>query len=232
MSTKRKSEFAYSLPFAINVNTIGSPMASMPFFTPTSSVVPVLAEFDKTKPDPSGSRHLTSSAAFSEILASGSGPASFSFGHLDMSTCDISKGSGISKTRVFLFRVAEFEHPTTRVHNMKLWCSSITDFLTPEYAKVVYETHKTWKGDYSLPTSHLIDRTKWLPTSVPDEQNFLRQDGGLTIHASGDADVSEWAYVALAASGVFPLGQYGLTEASGLMFRVTFDADNMDVLFD
>jgi hypothetical protein len=151
---------------------------------------------------------------------------------VDFSVADISTGSGVSYTRVFLFRVASFDYPTTRVHNMKLWASDTDDFLTPQNAKIVWETHNTWKGNYSLPITYMLDKTKWLPTSLPVGQNLYRQDGKYTIHASGDADVSSWVYVGVCCSGTLPLGMYGLTSSSGFKIRVSYDYDNITPLFD
>lgn len=228
----RQGQWAYTLPFALNTDWVGTYSTSMTFYTPTITLTPVLAEFVPSGNDPSGSRHLTTHESFSEVLASGAGVASASYGYVDFSVADISTGSGVSKTKAFLFRMAEIGTTKTRIHNMKVWASNTDDFLTPQNAKVIFETHRSWKGDYSLPVSYLTNTTKWLPTSLPDAQNLYRQDGGLTIHASGDEDVSEWIYTAVAASGTLPLGQYGLTSSSGFLLRITYDADNLYPLFD
>lgn len=228
----RKGTWSYSMPFGLNVGYASDYVYSKLFETENIGIVPVLSEFSRTGDDPSGFRHLTTHASFIETIASGEGIANSSMGHLDFAACDISPGSGVSQTRVFLFRIAELELTTTRVHGMKVWASNTDDFLTPQNAKILWETHQTWQGDYSIPASYMGDQTKWMPTSLPENQNLYRQDGKFTIHASGDADVSEWIYVAVAASGTMPLGQYGLTASSGFLIRVSYNADNITPFFD
>ena len=114
-----------------------------------------------------------------------------------------------------------------------MWCSDISDFLDPQYAKLVFDTSNIWVQNKALPTNYLINKNKWMPTSLPLQQNLFRQDGKYTIHGSGDADVSQYVYVALAASGTLPLGEYGSAViASGFRVRITFNIDNMSSLFD
>lgn len=223
----RHGNWAESSSFALG-HYYGDFVVSDRFANEFVTTVPVLAEFKPSGVDPSGSRHLTNHASFENILASGHGPASFSFDDLDMQAVNISSGSGVSKTKVFLFRIASFDCANTRITNMKFWASSVTDFLTGNTHKVVYEKARgdNWQQDKALPVSHFGDPTKFVPESLPDSQNLYRQDGGGTIHGVVDDDVSEWVYVALAASGTLPLGQYGLTPASGFLLRVTYDVDN------
>ena len=228
----RQGTWEQSLSFALG-NFYGQEAQSVRVPLSRVNVVPILSEFATSGVDPAGSRHLTTHASFVGTLASGRGPASFAFDEIDMQSVNIGAGSGISCTKVFLFRINQFDCPAeSRVYNMKTWASSVTDFLTSDTHKVVFETHQTWQGDVKFPTNYMIDSTKFLPVTQPDQFNLRRQDGGVTIHGSGDADVSEWIYVAVAASGTLPLGQYGLTSASGFMLRVTYDIDNIHSLRD
>lgn len=229
---KRKGQWAYSQPFSLNSCYYGTAISSYKFITPTMPIESVITQWDVSGADPSGSRHLKTHASYMKILGSGQGIASTTFPWLDLGPTNISTGSGISKTRCFTFRIRKLPTPNTRVSNMRIWCSDNSDFLTPETAKVIFETSSTWVANKVLPTSYLINRNKWMPTSLPTE-NLRRTDGGLTIHGSGDADVSQYVYVALASSGNTPLGEYGSTViASGFKIRVTFDYDNIDYLFD
>jgi hypothetical protein len=68
-----------------------------------------------------------------------------------------------------------------------------------------------------------------MPPSVPVQQNLFRINGARTILGSGDNSVSEWIYIALGASGVMPLGEYGdVTDGpNGFNIRVTYDIDNL-----
>lgn len=230
--SKRQGQWAYSLPFSINSNYYGVAAVSYKFTTPTMPIEPILTQWNVAGSDPSGSRHLKTHPTYLKILGSGVGDASMAFPLLDLGPVNISTGSGVSKTRCFTFRIRKFPTPNTRVSNIRIWCSDNSDFLTPDTAKVIFETSKTWVTNKVLPISHLIDRSKWLPTSLSAD-NLRRTDGGLTIHGSGDADVSQYVYIALAASGNTSLGEYGSTViASGFKIRVTFDYDNIDYLND
>lgn len=225
----RQGNFEYTLPFALN-QFYGPEIQSTRFLLDRVNVTPILAEFNTDGADPSGSRHLTTHPSFVSVLSSGIGPvrASFDFDEIDMQSMDIGAGSGISKTKVFLFRINHFDCPTnSRVYNMKAWASSITDFLTSDTHKIVYETHNTWQSGLSFPVNYMTNESKFLSSSLPDQLNLRRQDNGYTIWGSGDADVSEWIYVAVAGSGTLPLAQYGLTSSSGFMLRVSYDLDNL-----
>lgn len=228
--TQRKGQPEYTKPFALG-QFYNDFVYSVGFNTPLVGAVPILAEFNKAGTNPSGSRHLTTHPSFVSILASGEGVASFQFDNLDMNSTDISFGSGISKTKVFLFRIRQFDCLTSRAHGMKVWVSNDDDFLTKDTHKVVYQTSTTWLGNISLPVSYMKQKIRWLPTSLPEFPNLRRQDGKYTIHGSGDADVSEWIYIAVAASGTLPLAQYGSTQASGFLVRVSYSIDNIG-LFD
>jgi hypothetical protein len=78
----------------------------------------------------------------------------------------------------------------------------------------------------------MFDPNKVLATGVPEFQNLFRQDGKLTIYASGDSDVSEYCYLALAASGTCLPGAYGGPPSpSGFRLRINFSTDNIYPLF-
>jgi len=225
----RTGEWAYSLPFSLG-NYYGVPKMSVPFSLETINVVPVLAEFAVSGADPTGSRHLISHASFSRILASGNGDASTLFDDFDLNAMDISIGSGISNTKCMIFRIANFDCPSnSRVYNMKLWVSNTDDFLTDDW-KVIYTPSGIWEQDYSIPVRFFADRNKWLPISLPSAPNLFRADGKFTIYGTEDTDVSQFLYLAVAASGTLPLGEYG--SASGFFIRTTYDMDNIDVLRD
>ena len=230
---ERQGNWAYSSPFALNFDIDGTQGVSNRFRPDRVNVVPVISEFDVNSPVPSGSRHLTTHPSFVGTLASGRGLASFSFDDLDMQSVNIGPGSGISCTKVFLFRVNEFDCPdNSRIANIKVWASDTSDFLTDDTHRVVFETYRTWQSGLALPVEFLTRPDKALPKRLPEFQNLYRQDGKTTIWGSGDADVSEWIYTAVAASGTLPLGQYGLTPSSGFRLRVTYELDNLFTLRD
>lgn len=226
----RQGRWAYTLPFSIG-NFVATPKVGVKFRADSTTVIPVLSQFDVAGTDPSGYRHLTSHASFLQILASGQGPASPAFDDLDLNGIDIASGSGVSNTKCFIFRISEIEcSANARINNMKLWVSNTDDFLTSDW-KVVSVRHKTWHRNLALPVSYLADSSKWLSTTLPSKQNLYRSDGGKTIWGSGDADVSQYIYVALVASGTLPLGEYG-GSTSGFFLRVSYNFDNITDLRD
>lgn len=218
-------------PFSLNNDFYADPFIVTRFQTPFNEVVPVISEFNINGSDPSGSRHLTNHNSFVKTLASGRGIASLNFESLDFQATDISTGSGVSKTKVFIFRVNKFTSPgITTVRNMKIWASDMTDFLSPETSKILYQTSNIWLSGFAFNASGIGNKSLWMPNSLPDKQNLFRQDSALTIHGSGDSDVSQYVYVALAASGTTPLGEYGRTRdgAEGFKIRVTYNVDNIN----
>jgi hypothetical protein len=222
----RQGEFATTNIFSLN-NFHGEEVISQRFSTPFTSIVPILVEFNHlTGADPAGSRHLTSHPSFVQILGSGSNTLSVDLGPLDFSATNISKGSGTSFTRCFIFRVEQFDCSTSRVTDMKVWAPDTSDFLTPESFRIVYETRQSWPSGFQFGTNAITQTDKYLPFSLPDAQNLFRQDGGATIFASGDADVSEYVVMSVAASGTLPLGEYG-SNLEGFQIRVTYDLDNI-----
>lgn len=236
MATPRRySQWQVTLPFALNADFYAVGAESKFFVTPTTTAIPVLAEFSPVGFDPSGWRHLTFHPTFVKILASGIGGASLAFRSFDLQATDISIGSGVSRTKAFLFRIAQFTSPGfTRVHKMRIWASDTSDFLMPETFRILYRTSSPWMSGFEFVPGDMGNKNYWLPTSLPEEQNLRRTDGAFTIHGSGDADVSQWVYMALAASGTMPLGEYGDTidGVSGFLIRVTYNIDNLFPLFD
>jgi hypothetical protein len=227
---ERRSEYELTTVFSLN-NFYGEAIAGEHFNTPFIGVVPILSEFELTGVDPSGSRHLTNHPSFKQTLASGRNQVSMSFGPLDFGITNISTGSGISKTRCFIFRVNDFDCSTSRVLNMKMWAPDTTDFLTPQNFRIVFETRQAWPSGEVLPVTHLTDKTTHLPLLLPDSQNLFRQDGAETIHGSGDADVSQYVLMAVVASGTLPLGEY-VGDPEGFVIRVTYNLDNVFPLQD
>jgi hypothetical protein len=150
----------------------------------------------------------------------------------DFNDVDISTGSGVSDTRCMTFRIASQECWQTRVTHMKVWVSDDSDFLIKDY-KVLYEHSPVWQSGHQFEFKDIFDPNKTLETSVPALQNLYRQDGGLSISASGDRDVSEYIYVALACSGTCLPAQYGgYPFPSGFRLRISYSLDNIYPLFD
>lgn len=230
MSVRRFSEYEKTTVFSIN-NFYGEAVVAESFNTPNVDVVPILAEFRLDRPDPSGSRHLTTDPGFKKILASGRDVVPSGLGPLDFAVTNISEGSGISCTRCAIFRINQFDCDTTRVTDMKVWAADLSDFLVPESFEIIFDTRRTdaYPSGFEFDVSTLLNQSLHLPRSLPDLQNLKRQDGGFTIHGSGDADVSEYMLFAVAASGTLPLGEY-VGDPDGFQIRVTYDIDNIPLV--
>lgn len=241
----RVGNWVATLPFALNNTGLDTNEVVTGAFTlPFTETVPVISEFNNIASDPSGSRHNVSSPSFVKLLASGGGVASLSFKSFDLQATDISTGSGVSQTKVLLFRIAKFSSPgITRIHKMRIWASDTTDFLEPQTHKVLYKTSTPWTSGFTFEPFDLGNQDFWMDTSIPDNQNLFRTGridpkdnfgaGFTNIVGSGDSDVSQWVYIALGASGTMPLGEYGDTKdgPEGFKVRVTYDVDNLGEVF-
>lgn len=244
----RVGKWVETMPFSLNGQKYTSlengVSAQVPL--PFTETVATLTEWRTLGTDPSGWRHRTEHPSFQRLLASGSGPqvASLNFESFDLQSTDISTGSGVSKTKVMLFRIDKFTSPgITRVHNMKLWASDTTDFLEPQTHRVLFRVSTPWPSGFVFTPNDLSNQTYWMPTSLPETQNLFRSGrtqnanvpggGFTTILGSGDADTSQWVSIALGASGTMPLGEYGDTKdgAEGFVLRVTYSVDNFGVRF-
>jgi len=240
MPESRIGNYTYSVPFALG-QYVAAPVESVRFSTEFVDTTPMLIEYFVNGPDPSGSRHLTTvpgvSTSFIAVRASGRGLPSTSYGDFDMSAVNISPGSGVSCTRAFLFRIHDFDCAQTRAYDFKIWVSDDTDFLSGADHRVLFESHNLWQSGVQFPVSYLTDQSKFLYNTIPNVPNFTRtahsgQIGGNSIHGTGDLDVSQWIYVAVAGSGCLSLGEYGGIESSGFRLRVSYDIDNIFVLKD
>lgn len=245
----RVGNWVATMPFSLNgdrFNSIDNSISTK-ISLPSTNAVAVLSEWLTLGQDPSGSRHLTSHASFKRVLASGAGiqPASLDFESFDLQSTDISTGSGVSKTKVMLFRVDQFTSPgDTRVHDMRIWASDTSDLLEPETHKILYRVSTEWPSGFIFQASDLGNTSYWMPSSLPNYQNLFRTGrtdapevfgGGFkNIVGSGDSDVSQWVSIALGASGTMPLGVYGdtiRTDAGGFVIRVSYNCDNLGQRF-
>jgi hypothetical protein len=240
----RVGTWVNTMPFSLNGSKLSSVdnVISSEVTLPFTETVTVLTEWRTRGVDPSGWRHRTEHPSFQRVIASGAGSqvASLTFDSFDLQATDISTGSGVSQTKVMLFRVSKFTSPgTTRVHNMKLWASDTSDFLEPQTHKILYRTSTEWPSGFLFDSDDLGNQDFWMPTSLPTLQNLFRTGrtepletlgaGHRTILGSGDADVSQWISIAIGASGTMPLGEYGDTKdgPDGFNIRVTYNVDNL-----
>jgi len=218
-----------SMPTALNYKH-GPAFETRSFAMPHVYIVPELYIWNLEKSDPTGSRHIQSHESFMGVVGSGMGTLNDQIiVPLDFNDVNISYGSGISDTRCMTLRVASQECWQTRITHMRVWLSDTSDFLIKDF-KVGYRHYQDWRPTETFSWQDCFDEA--LGTTVPSLQNLYRQDGGLTIHASGDADVSEFMYFAMAASGTVLPGEYGGKYTRGFRIRITYSLDNIYSLFD
>ena len=219
----RYSMWRESMPFALR-HEHGPAFETCVFNIPRVYIIPELYNWDLTKSDPSGSRNLQSHEAFIGVVGSGMGALADDIIPFDFNDTNVSTGSGVSDTRCMTFRVAYQECWQTRVTHMKVWVSNDDDFLIKDY-KIGYIASSDWQPDLQLSWEDCYANA--LERSVPTYQNLFRQDGALAISASGDADVSQYCYMACAASGTVLPSEYGGIYSRGFRIRVSYSLDNI-----
>ena len=213
-----------ALPFSLGLKD-GGPTVSRTFSFPRMLIYPELNAWDLTKSEPSGYRHSQTHEAFMGIVGSGAGVLNNNImTPFDFNDIDVSTGSGVSDTRCMTFRVAKQDCWQTRVTHMKVWVSNDDDFLVKDY-KVGYIHSRDWQPDKEFSWEDCFEHA--LDNTLPDLQNLNRQDGKLVIHASGDRDVSEYMYLAVAASGTCLPSEYGGRYSRGFRIRVSYSLDNI-----
>ena len=217
-----------SMPFALR-HEHGSAFETRSFALPRVYITPELYAWNLEKSEPSGYRHVQTHEAFIGVVGSGMGALADNVVPFDFNDVDVSTGSGVSDVRCMTMRVAQQDCWQTRITHMKVWVSNDSDFLVKDY-KVGYTHSQDWQPDLSFSWEDCFSNA--LSNTLPSLQNLFRQDGGLTIHASGDEDVSEYMYMAVACSGTVLPGEYGGIYTRGFRIRVTYSLDNIYSLFD
>jgi len=213
-----------SLPFSLGLK-YGGPVVSRSFKFPRIKIYPELNAWDLTGEEPSGYRHRQDHASFMGVVGSGMGALSNNImTPFDFNDVDVSTGSGVSDTRCMTFRIAKQDCWQTRVTHMKVWVSDDSDFLVKDY-KIGYQHSSEWKPNLEFSWEDCFNNA--LGNTIPTFQNLKRQDGKLVIHASGDRDVSEYMYFAVAASGTCLPGEFGGTYSRGFRIRVSYSLDNI-----
>jgi len=207
-----------------------APFKTRMFKLPQVAIVPEFYAWDLTKSDPTGSRHLMTHESYMGCVGSGMGALDSNvMTSFDFNDVDISTGSGVSDTRCMTLRVASQDCSQTRITHMKMWVSDDSDFLVKDY-KVGYIHSSGWLPGTTFTWNDCENNA--LETAVPTFQNLKRQDESLVIHASGDRDVSEFMYFAVACSGTILPGEYGGKYQRGFRIRCSYSLDNIFSLQD
>ena len=213
-----------SKPFSLAVRD-SAPFKTRMFELPKVAIVPEFDAWDLTKTDPTGSRHIKTHESYMGCVGSGMGDlhagimTSFDFNDVDIST-----GSGVSDTRCMTLRVASQDCWQTRITHMKMWVSDDSDFLVKDY-KIGYIHNSGWLPNTTFTWNDCVNNA--LKTTIPTFQNLKRQDEKLVISASGDRDVSEFMYFAVAASGTILPSEYGGKYHRGFRIRCSYSLDNI-----
>jgi hypothetical protein len=216
------------MPFALR-HEDGPAFETRSFALPRVYITPELYAWNLGLSDPVGYRDVQTHESFLGVFGSGMGSLADNVVPFDFNDVDVSTGSGVSDVRCATMRVAQQDCWQTRITHMRVWVSDDSDFLVKDY-KIGYIHSQTWQPNLSFSWEDCFDNQ--LSKTLPDLQNLYRQDGALTIHASGDADVSEYLYMAVAASGTVIPAEYGGTYTRGFRVRITYSLDNIYSLFD
>lgn len=145
----------------------------------------IISSWSQAGSSPVGSRHLNTHASFSGYIDANS-PCIFDAINL----ADFS--SGISTTRTFTM-IPSGNMVGKEVQGMKLWNSSAISGIT-----FYYVASGTWIQNKVVSINDSV-----LPSSLPLNQNILRQDDTSGIlGGSGDLDCTQFIYIAAFCSGI------------------------------
>jgi hypothetical protein len=171
------------------------------------------SEFAVSGVSPSGVRHLQLSASgWQKTLGTGTGE------YLDYGFINLSFGKQSTTTKAVVGMVDNMRDATEAVFNMRFWLSDTSDWVAGTYS------FNGWVSGVWLQSMQLTDTSGWFtPTALPSGQNLYRQDGALSITASGqDLQVSQWVYLSVTVDDDIPVGNYG-GNSGGFTYRLTYD---------
>jgi len=223
----RKGIYRYAAP--ITLNSSGFYEAETDYFNiPEFNIVPEIVWWDLNSSDPIGHRHENTHEAFVAIVGSGRETIDEYLTRFNFNDVDIGSGVGISEPRCMNMRIASKECETARLTQMRLWVQDDSDFLGKNY-RIVWDKDTEWLPNkrFHIKDAFPVSSEKnYLPTSDPGTQKIFAQDGGVSIHGSGDTACSEYIYLALAVSGNVIPGEYGAIPSSGFKLRMSYSFDN------
>lgn len=170
------------------------------------------SEFDPTKADPSGSRHLTNHAAYVKQLGTTAGQ------YLSFADINVSSGKQTTLTKAVVGMADSMGDATSGIYNMKFWVGSSSDWGGGTYS---------WNGLSSgtwIQNITLNDTSGYtLSNSLPNSQNWWRQDHHDAITASGSDDqVTEYMYLSITIDTNVTPSVYG-GSSGGFKYRMTYD---------
>lgn len=171
----------------------------------------VVREWDISGSDPLGSRHLSSHASFSGVIASGS----TSSGTLNLGNIAIADGDDISATKCFTVSFISFADASETIDSCTFYVNNSD--ISSTSSDIVFETKDAWVTDFAL----LQDQELPAPITSGAAESVLRTGGKNTFFADSDVHASQFHYVAIQVRGDHPVGQYG-GSTSGLDLKFSY----------
>lgn len=167
--------------------------------------------------DPAGSRHLLSPAAgFIKLIDTSAG------GVLDFGQVNTTGSGAISETKLIYARISSFGS-ASGVFNMRFYWHNTSTFTAGTYR---FLERKSIPFAATLMLDSGANNT---PTIAPSTTNLVGTDtpswpmGKPFISGTGDADVTEYIYLALEIHNDVPVGTKGGAGAGSFRARILFD---------
>jgi len=160
-----------------------------------------------TTVNPSGFRHIPASG---KLL--GTGPTEF----LDFGSLAISNIARICDTKMCIFRVSDMGS-ASGVYDLKFYLKSATAWGPGTY-RFLHDIQQHWQGANFA----LLAADDDISTAIPASQNLFATNGSHAISGIGDADVSEYIYLAVLVDTDVPFGTMRGQSGSGFTYRVLF----------
>jgi hypothetical protein len=171
---------------------------------PTAQIL----EFDTTV-DPSGSRHLLSSAVKALDTTAN--------GFLDFENNNVSISGIVGLTKMVVFRIDDMGD-ASGIYNMKFFLNSATAFSRGTY-RFLNSINTHYQGtNFALLTTDLD-----ISTSLPATQNLFSTQESNAISGILDADVSQYVYLAVFTDVDVPFGTYGGGGVGSFRYRTQYD---------
>lgn len=176
--------------------------------------VPPLVRFSEwaaSGVNPSGSRHLKTHPSYVKQLGTAAGQ------ELDFGTVNNTLDKKHSITSVVTAHIDAFNGANEAIFNMRFWIPDFSD-----YTKGTFFFNGFPSGQW-IQGIELTDASgQFTPTALPSGQNWFRQDDGLELTGSGDAQVTQFMYLSISVDTDVPPNVYG-GAGGGHVFRLTYD---------
>lgn len=176
--------------------------------------VPPQVRFSEWAPsgvNPSGSRHLITHPTYVKQLGTAAAQA-LDFGQVNNT---IAKAHSI--TSAVTAHIDAFNGANEAIFNMRFWIPDFSDYTSGTFFFNGFPSGQ-WLRDIALTDAS----GRFIPTALPSGQNWFRQDDGLEITGSGDAQVTQFMYLSISVDTDVPPNVYG-GDGGGHRYRMTYD---------